>query len=394
MSDFLVSPFRVDDPSSSRHAADRPYVADSADAVATFTNPIAPGADPWVIFHGGFYYWCASERDEGVAVFRSEQLTEQGEKVVVWRAPATGPYSRQVWAPELHRLDGRWYIYVAASNGRNESHRMFVLESVGEDPTSEFRLKSELYTGDHLESGARNRWAIDGTILEYRGQRHLLWSGWEDERDEQWLYIATMSNPWTVSSNRVRICANDDFCWERIDETMATRGLNEAPQVLTRGERVFVVYSASASWETTYKLGMLALTPGADPMSPGAWSKFHEPVFEATESTWGVGHCGFTQSPDGLEDWIVFHAKLERRPNWKRAVHAQRFTWNARGEPVFGSPVAAGIGLGVPSGQGRTAESTAALGRAALVAAIGDEPAVKEITVRHLPAAHPLATRP
>lgn len=54
---------------------------------ATFTNPIAPGADPWVVQHGGFYYWCASENDLAVVVYRSSRLSERGEKMIVWRAP-------------------------------------------------------------------------------------------------------------------------------------------------------------------------------------------------------------------------------------------------------------------------------------------------------------------
>src|SRR5688572_10293774 len=186
------------------HVAPRPTIdlgtaqpADSScglgslqDDAGTFTNPIALGADPCVVYHDGFYYWCASENDTAVTVYRSMRLTERGEKVEVWRAPAQGPYSRQLWAPELHRLEGRWYIYVAASSGKNETHRMIVLESVGEAPTSEFRFKAELYTGDDIATGRRNRWAIDGTILEHGGQRYMLWSGWEDDRDVQWLYIA------------------------------------------------------------------------------------------------------------------------------------------------------------------------------------------------------------
>lgn len=384
MSPAAVSDAHVELTAGSAVAAPFSRSAEVLAPAETFANPIAPGADPWVVWHDGFYYWCASENDLAVAVYRSERLSERGEKIIVWRAPARGPHSAEIWAPELHRLDGRWYIYVAASNGKNETHRMIVLESVGDDPTSEFRFKAELYTGDDIASGQQNRWAIDGTILERDGQRYFLWSGWQDGRDEQWLYIATMANPWTLSSNRVRICANDDYLWERLDETRDTRGLNEGPQILSRNGRVFVVYSASASWEVSYKLGLLELLPGGDPLDPAAWRKHPTPVFQATKSTWGVGHCSFTQSPDGTEDWIIFHAKLETKPNWNRAVHAQRFTWDRSGLPVFGAPVAAGVRLATPSDVSRA--EPVAFGRAALAAAMGEQPMVAEVTVSTVPA--------
>lgn len=351
---------------------------------ATFTNPIAPGADPWVVQHDGRYYWCASEHDLGVAVYCSTTLTERGEKSIVWRAPQTGPHSREIWAPELHRVDDRWYIYAAASNGRNETHRMIVLEATGDDPACEFRFKAELYTGDDLAAGAPNRWAIDGTVLEHRGQRYMLWSGWADERDEQWLYIARMINPWTLDGRRVRLCANDDFLWERIDETTATRGLNEGPQILQREGRVFVVYSASASWETTYKLGMLELAEGGDPLDPQSWRKHGEPVLRATAKTWGVGHNCFVRSPDGSEDWIVFHAKLETKPNWNRAIHVQPFRWDDEGRPIFGAPIDPGIALARPSGEcvhAAGVDSEVAFGRAALAAAVGERPMVERVRV-------------
>src|SRR4051812_8106401 len=240
-----VSP---DDRSPSRAAVFESPILDRVDSWGegrreTFTNPIAPGADPWVVWHEGFYYWCASENDLAVAVFRSERLTAPGEKIIVWRPADRGPHSREIWAPELHRLDGKWYIYVAASNGRNETHRMIVLEATTDVPRAAFHFKAELYTGDEIATRRNNRWAIDGTILEHGGQRYFLWSGWQDGRDEQSLYIATMANPWTLATSRVRICANYNFSWERVDETTATRGLNEAPQVLTRNGRVFVAYS-------------------------------------------------------------------------------------------------------------------------------------------------------
>jgi GH43 family beta-xylosidase len=154
--------------------------------------------------------------------------------------------------------------------------------------------------------------------------------------------------------------------------------------VLQRNGRVFVVYSASASWQPTYKLGMLVLTAGGDPMNPRAWTKLSRPVFESTATTWGVGHCGFTQSPDGTEDWIVYHAKLERRPNWKRAIHAQRFSWDCDGTPVFGAPVSACIGIAGPSGQVLLQPMAVGLGRGALVAAMGEEPMIQGVNITNV----------
>jgi len=323
----------------------------------TFRNPIAAGADPWIIRHGGYYYWCLSEKDLGVAVYRSSSLTSLGEKHVVWRAPARGPYSAQIWAPELHWLDGRWYIYLAASNGENETHRIVVLESGGDDPTQPFHFKSELYTGDDFAGRTNNRWAIDGTILELEGRRYLLWSGWADERDEQWLYIAPMANPWTLSAARVRVCANDDYLWERVGETRRGRGLNEGPQVLRRDGRVFVVYSCSGSWEATYKLGLLELAPSGDPLCPAAWRKHSDPVFQSKVSdACGVGHCSFTQSPDGAEDWMIFHSKVSPVHGWKRVIRAQPFSWSEEGRPHFGHLVRFPIAR--PSGDTRMPSTT------------------------------------
>ncbi len=317
----------------------------------SFTNPIGPGADPWVTRHGGFYYWCATDRDVGVVVYRSCSLTSLGERFVVWRAPDRGPYSAQVWAPELHYIEGRWYIYVSVSNGENATHRMIVLESRGDDPTGRYDFRSELYTGDDFANRGCSRWAIDGTVFTHRGQRYFLWSGWRDETDEQWLYIAPMSTPWTVSGARVRLCGNNDYIWERVGESRRGRGLNEAPQILQRDGRVFLVYSCSGSWEPSYKLGMLELSRDGDPLDPGAWRKRPTPVFEAAVETFGVGHCSFTTSPDGTEDWLVYHAKVSRRHGWERVIHAQPFTWDANGRPDFGIPVGSDAAQPRPSGE-------------------------------------------
>ncbi|MEO5957749.1 MAG: family 43 glycosylhydrolase [Opitutaceae bacterium] len=148
----------------------------------------------------------------------------------------------------------------------------------------------------------------------------------------------------------MRLCANDDFVWERVGESATGRGLNEAPQVLQRDGRVFVILSASGSWEITYKLGLLELRVGGDPMNPADWIKHAEPAFEATADTWGVGHCSFTKSPDGSENWIAYHAKRDTTPNWDRVIHVQSVDWDSQGRPVFGRPASGGMKFAVPAG--------------------------------------------
>lgn len=318
----------------------------------TFTNPLYAGADPWLVRHGGNYYLCRTGRGGRIEICVSDSLTRAGRSHVVWVPPPAGRNSSQVWAPELHRLGTRWYIYYAASDGRNANHRMYVLQSTHDDPLGPYVERGVLYTGDDVATGRDNRWAIDGTVLPLNGHLYFLWSGWEGTADVQHLYVARMTNPWTIGTDRMRMCGNDDFAWERVGERADERGLNEGPVVLVRGGRVFVVYSASGSWQATYKMGMLVADASVDLLSPGIWRKLDRPVFESAGEVFGVGHCSFTTSPDGTEDWMLYHAKRQRREGWDREVRARRFTWDAEGMPLFGTPEAAGKALAAPSGEG------------------------------------------
>lgn len=325
--------------------------SDALAGVCTFTNPIGPGQDPWVALHEGAYHLIES-REGGIWIYQSPSLTDPKRNGIrVWQAPDTGWNRATLWAPELQQVDGRWYIYYAAGrSGPPFIHqRSGVLRSTGDDPRGPYVDQGMLYTGDDIETGLDPKWAIDLTVGRIGGDLYAIWSGWEENRDTdrtpQHLYIARMSNPWTIESNRVKISSPVES-WERGTEL----DLNEGPQLLQRGADVFIIYSTRESWLPDYRLGQLRLEPGADPMVPASWEK-SGPVFTRTDSVFGPGHNGFTRSPDGTQDWIVYHAKTSTEPGWDRVIRMQPFGWNADGSPDFGEPVRSGVPIPVPSGQ-------------------------------------------
>ncbi len=318
-----------------------------------FVNPIGEGADPWVVrdpFEDRFL-WCISHGNRDIAIHTSGSLTSLGTKHVIWKSPRRGPYSREVWAPELHFLDGRWHVYFAASDGKNENHKAYVLKSKTDDVLGEYELVGPLKTGAGDDRDSPNIWAIDMTVLDHNDHRYAIWSGWDAPgTDKQYLYIAEMESPTKLTGPRIRLCEHDDHTWERIELRDDAKGLNEGPQVFQADGKTAIVYSCGASWMPNYKLGLLELH-GDDPLSSASWKKRPQPVFESTESTYGVGHSCFVRSLAGDQWWHVFHAKRDRDPGWRRAIYVQPMNVGADGYPAFGKPVDAGAVLPCPSGE-------------------------------------------
>jgi GH43 family beta-xylosidase len=190
-----------------------------------------------------------------------------------------------------------------------------------------------------------DRWAIDGTVMTLSGQDYFVWSGWPGFTDgQQNLYIARMSNPWTISGDRALI-STPTFNWEQ-----QGLNINEGPEALQHDGHTYIVYSASGYWTNNYCLGQLTYS-GGDPMQASSWVKKSTPVFSQANNVVGVGHASFTKSPDGLEDWIVYHAhNTPGNFTGVRDIHIQPFSWNADGSPNFGQPVANGTPITEPGG--------------------------------------------
>jgi len=311
-------------------------------------NPLNPygGADPWIQYYDGYYYLATTTWRSELLMSKSETLAGLKTAIPVQIYEETEP-SRccNMWAPEFHLLPNeegelRWYFYYSAgTSGTLDNQRSHVLESEGTDPMGPYHYKDRIF--DPRYDG----WAIDGSVLQLNDELYYMFSAWVGEN--QSMFIAQMSNPWTLDSSRVLI-SQPEYDWERVDLYV-----NEAPVALWNDDQLFIIYSASHCATPDYKLGMLVYN-GGDPLDPASWEKHPEPVFQQSpeDGVFGTGHNGFFTSPDGTENWIVYHANDSAAGGCDdgRTTRVQQFTWNEDGTPNFGEPVSTVEWIEAPSG--------------------------------------------
>ena len=313
-------------------------VAALALAPHTFRNPIAPGADPCLQYDKGWYYLSVTTGRD-VMIRKARRLSElrDAEAVTVYRSEDPAQ-NRDVWAPEFHRIGGRWYLYVCGGNGAEPSHRIWVAEGQGDTPMGPYRFKAKLLTDPKDEF-----YAIDFHPLRLRdGRMYGVWCG-RPSAAGQGLYIARMANPWTLTGPRRYLDVSG----------FGSPVVREGPETLQHGGKVFLVYSSSAADTPDYKLGMTVASEKADLLNPAVWKQAPEPIFVRNDAAgvYGPGHNFFFRSPDGKEDWQAYHAKSGKALTYgDRSTRASRVTWKD-GLPDLGIPVAEGVEVTAPSGE-------------------------------------------
>ncbi|MHB8065455.1 MAG: glycoside hydrolase family 43 protein [Ruminiclostridium sp.] len=307
-----------------------------------FKNPIVEQrADPWVYKHiDGYYYFTASVPEyDRIEIRRSKTIEGIGnsQPTIIWKKHVSGPMSKHIWAPEIHNIDGKWYIYFAA--GETEDIwkiRPYVLECTDSDPlTGKWTEKGIIQsTSDNISF---TDFSLDSTSFEHNGKRYLVWA--QKVAGVSNLYIAQMSNPWTISTEQVMI-STPSYAWEKVGYQV-----NEGPAVIVKNGKIFMSYSASAT-DYNYCMGLLTADATADLLKQESWKKESEPVFKSNEQTsqYGPGHSCFTVSEDGKQDILIYHSRnykeIQGDPLYDPNRHtcAQVLKWNADGTPSFGIP--------------------------------------------------------
>lgn len=298
-------------------------------------------ADPYVYKHtDGTYYFTASiPAYDGIVLRHSDTLAglKDAEEVRVWQKHDKGIMSEHIWAPELHYLDGKWYIYYAGGDIDDVwAIRPYILECADQDPMTGNWVEKGKMTRAEEDEFSFEAFSLDGTVFENRGKRYYIWAekvGVGKQISN--LYIAEMENPCKLKTVQV-LLTTPDYDWERIGFWV-----NEGPAVIHHDGKIYMTYSASETG-AAYCMGMLSISEDADLLDPAMWKKERYPVLEtnAEKGIYGPGHNSFTEDEQG-NTIMVYHArteeKIEGNPLYNPNRHAMlmKLTWGEDGRPVF-----------------------------------------------------------
>ena len=298
-------------------------------------------ADPYVIRHkDGFYYFTASVPTyDCIILRRAKSLWElkDAEEHIIWKKHETGIMSEHIWAPELHYINEKWFIYFAAGDKDDIwAIRPYVLECEDANPL----------TGKWIERGKMQRakedtfsfksFSLDATVFEHKGKYYYVWAEKVGVgRQISNLYIAEMETPYKLKTAQV-LLTTPDYDWERVGFWV-----NEAPSVLKHQGKIYLTFSASDT-SSAYCMGLMTIDEEDDLLDPRAWKKERWPVVVSDEEKkiFGPGHNSFTTLESG-EVVMVYHARINKEvtgnPLYEPNRHAMLMpiVWNEDGSPKF-----------------------------------------------------------
>ena len=298
-------------------------------------------ADPYIYRHtDGTYYFTASVPAYDRIVLRHADTLAglaDAEEVTVWKKHSLGQMSKHIWAPELHYLNNKWYLYFAGGEVTAKwKIRPYVLECKDPDPMTGIWIEKGKMRCAVEDTFSFRAFSLDGTVFESRGKMYYVWAekvGVGKQISN--LYIAQMKSPYQLKTVQV-LLTTPDYDWERVGFWV-----NEGPAVIKRNGKIYLTYSASETG-AAYCIGMLTAEEDADLLDPSSWKKERNPVLKSNDELgiYGPGHNSFTKDEEG-NDIMAYHARTEKEITGNPLYNPNRHTmlmkikWDEQGRPVF-----------------------------------------------------------
>lgn len=267
---------------------------------------ISQRADPYVCKVNGEYYFTASVPEYDRIVLRKSRTLDGLAKVpeiVVWKKHEKGIMSKHIWAPELHFLQEKWYIYYAGGEADDPwAIRPYVLECAGGDPLKDPWIERGMVIP--ADEFSFHDFSLDMTIFENKGKLYCVWAEKVNVGKKiSNLYLAEMKTPLELASQQV-LLTTPDYPWERVGFWV-----NEGPSVLKHEHMLYLTYSASETG-IDYCVGMLSIDMDGQLLDPRQWKKERQPVLKTDfkKGILGPGHNSFVQDENG-QDIMFYHAR-------------------------------------------------------------------------------------
>ncbi|CAH0044975.1 unnamed protein product [Clonostachys solani] len=322
-----------------------------------FTNPIRENAaDPDIFYTDGHYHMTYTSGDR-IEITRASVIEElrRGETKVIWTDSNEGR-NDAMWAPEIHRVDGVWYMFYSsrAMDDKNSLRTRVLRGCDGPNPFDcDYSFQADLVPPPGKRGGkdGNDAWSIDGSyiVIPGKGRFHLV--SMKDKNGVAAIAIAKLdTRNWTV--DQWHVISSPDQAWEKkMGGGKSGLGINEAPFPLYHGDDIWITFSASHCKDAGYSLGLLKYN-GGDPLQKSSWDK-SGPVVSAAGGNYGVGHNAFFPSPDGKQVWNLFHAtkKSEGSCGSDRFAMIQQVIFDKDSNPSFDQPRALDAEMAPPSGQ-------------------------------------------
>lgn len=295
----------------------------------TYTNPVYPHymADPFVLHHEGHYYAYgtgpAAPDGRIFPVLHSTDLVEWEDK----GGALIPPSGNEFWAPEVAYHDGLFYLYYSAHAFREGAdHQLRV--AISHDPLGPFEDNGHGLTGDDPFTIDPHPFRdVDGQWYLFYARDFLTFDG--DYRIGTGIVVDRLVDMTTLAGDR-QVVVRPYTDWHLFREQRSMYGgvydwhTVEGAAVRQHNGRYYCFYSGGAWERDNYGIHFVSadnlLGPYSRPEDAG------EPLMRSVpEQVIGPGHNSFTESPDGSQEYVVYHgwnpemtARLMRidRLNW------------------------------------------------------------------------------
>jgi len=306
-----------------------------------FAFPVAYNrADPCVTrWKGNYYFIATNDADGNHTLYIRGADTLSGllgaEEYLLLDSDTYPEIGGLLWAPEFHEIQGRLYIFHAATPGeffREESHVMELREGgcplCREDWSAPKRVV-KCDGSDICEAGKEI--TLDMTCFEWQGEWYAVWSQRQFLPKDlgAWLYLAKLDpeTPWRLLTEPV-VLSKPEYGWAN-NHTF----VDEGPFALAGQDKLYLTFS-SAAVDATYVVGLLTIEKGKNLLEPGNWKKKNYPLLtsRSVQGEFGTGHNAYVTDEDGTV-WNTYHA----RPgvDGVRSSGIRRVHFDLDGDPVL-----------------------------------------------------------